>query len=67
LRDNLTGKQETYRILGPWESDPNANTISYLAPFGSKLLNRTKDERFSFSINETEYDFTVISINALTV
>jgi transcription elongation factor GreA len=67
LRDNLTGKQETYRILGPWESDPNANTISYLAPFGSKLLNRTKEERFSFSINETEYDFTVISINALTV
>jgi len=67
LQNNLSGKQETFQIYGPWESNPSENTISYLAPFGAKLLNHTKGERFSFEINEQKYDFTVIAIKALSV
>lgn len=67
MLNNLTGGEDTYRILGPWESNPSENTISYLAPFGAKLLNHTPGERFSFEINEKQYDFTVQSIKALEV
>ncbi|MDD4219796.1 MAG: transcription elongation factor GreA, partial [Sphaerochaetaceae bacterium] len=65
LRNNITEQKEIYRIFGPWESDPNENTISYLAPFGNKLLNHKVDERFEFEINERAYDYTVLSIKAL--
>ena len=39
LVNNSTGKQETYTILGPWESDPNNSVISYMSPFGNAILN----------------------------
>ena len=67
LQNHVTGKEDLYRILGPWESDPNDHTISYLAPFGAKLLNHKVGERFTFDINEQRYDFTVTSITALQV
>ncbi|MFA6706774.1 MAG: transcription elongation factor GreA [Sphaerochaetaceae bacterium] len=65
LHNHVTDKDETFCILGPWESNPAENTISYLAPFGSKLLNRIVGERFSFTLNERDYDYSVISITAL--
>ena len=67
LENHVSGQEDVYRILGPWESDPTDHTISYLAPFGAKLLNHVPGERFSFVINERTYDFTVKSIRALTV
>lgn len=66
LLNHLEERQETYQILGPWESNPQENIISYLAPFGTKLLNRKVGERFSFEINERTYDFTVDSIEVLS-
>lgn len=67
LQNHLTGNRDTYRIFGPWESNPSENTISYLAPFGARLLNHAEGERFSFEINGQDYDFTVLSIKELTV
>lgn len=67
LQNHITEKTDVYRILGPWESNPNDRTISYLAPFGAKLLNHVPGERFTFTINEQTYDYTVESISALTV
>ncbi|MHC1693341.1 MAG: transcription elongation factor GreA [Sphaerochaetaceae bacterium] len=67
LKNNTTGNNETYQIFGPWESNPQENTISYLAPFGAKLLNHVVGEQFAFVINEQQYDFSVISIRAMEV
>lgn len=67
LENHVTGKEDVYRIFGPWESNPNDKTISYLAPFGAKLLNHTPGERFTFEINEQQYDYTVKSITPLSV
>lgn len=53
---------EVYTILGPWESDPKNNIISYLAPFGNALLNHIVGEHLNFVINEREYSFEVRSI-----
>jgi len=64
LRDNQTDKTEEYTILGPWESKPDENIISYLSPLGSELLNHKKGESFKFTINERECDYTVEDIQA---
>jgi transcription elongation GreA/GreB family factor len=62
LVSNLDGKTETYTILGPWESDPVNNVISYLSPFGDKLLGAKVGETLKFTINERKCDYTVKSI-----
>jgi len=58
-----TGKEEVYTILGPWESDPEKNIISYLSPFGGNLLNHKEGETLEFTINERTYRYTIIQIS----
>lgn len=65
LLDNLKGNEVVYTIMGPWESNPNENVINLSAPFGRALLNHEVGEKFSFTLNEQEYDFTVKDISVL--
>jgi len=46
LYNETDEKHEAYTILGPWESDPNNNIISYLSPFGKALISRKQGEKF---------------------
>ena len=62
LHDNNTNKDETYTILGPWESDPENNIISYMSPFGNAILDKKLDETFTFTVNDNNYNFTVKEI-----
>jgi transcription elongation factor GreA len=62
LRNEMSGQQEEYTLLGPWESDPNNNIISYLSPFGSAILNKSSGERFEFIINEEKISYLVENI-----
>ncbi len=64
LKNNRTGEQETYTILGPWESNPDEQVISYLSPLGSKLYNRVSGDHLQFEINERKYDYVVERIEA---
>jgi transcription elongation factor GreA len=62
LYNETAGKQEEFTILGPWESDPNNNIISYLSPFGNAILNKTAGEKFEFAINEEKVSYLVEKI-----
>ncbi len=62
LANNLTGKDETFTLMGPWESDPDAGVISYMSPLGNEILDAKVGERLTFSINGRENDYTVKSI-----
>ncbi|MBA7714388.1 Transcription elongation factor GreA [subsurface metagenome] len=53
---------EEYTILGPWESEPSKNIISYLSPLGVELCNHKKGDRLKFTINKQEYAYIVESI-----
>lgn len=64
LKDNQTDKTEEFTILGPWESRPDENVISYLSPLGSELINHKKGENLKFTINERECDYTIEEIRA---
>ena len=58
LKNNNSGKAEIYTIMGPWESDPSKNIISYQSPFAGELLGHQKGDNLKFTINEREYDYT---------
>jgi len=62
LYNESAGKNEVYTILGPWESDPDNNIISYLSPFGQALVNKTAGETFDFSIGGEKQTFKIEEI-----
>ena len=64
LHNNDSDEDETYTILGPWESDPDNNVISYMSPFGNALMDKKTGERVAFTINDHNYDYTVKEIKA---
>jgi transcription elongation factor GreA len=64
LKNETSGQTEEYTILGPWESDPDKNVISYLSPFGNQLLGKKVGENTKFNINGTDYSYTVLSITS---
>jgi transcription elongation factor GreA len=57
-----TGQTEAYVILGPWESNPSRNVISYLSPLGSALWSHAKGEELKFTINQNEFHYVVEEI-----
>ena len=60
--DNKAGKDVTYTILGPWESDPNKNILNFKSPLGQSIYNMELNENRKFNINGVDYDYTVKSI-----
>jgi transcription elongation factor GreA len=64
LTNEISGETEAYTILGPWESEPTNNVISYLSPLGKKLLNHKPGERLSFLIHERKFQYKVEKIEA---
>ena len=51
-----------YIILGPWESDPNHNVISYLSPLGAELWSHKKGDELVFTINEKKFHYLLDEI-----
>jgi transcription elongation factor GreA len=62
LTNKETNEDEVYTILGPWESDPDNNIISYMSPFGNAVMDKKVGEEFNFEINEHEYGYVVKDI-----
>jgi transcription elongation factor GreA len=62
LKNLASGEEETYTILGPWESDPENQVISYLSPLGKHLLNHKAGESLNFTINERKFSYKVLKI-----
>jgi transcription elongation factor GreA len=56
-------KRERYTILGPWESNPARNVISYRSPLGVELLNHAVGDHLQFAIGDQSFDYVVESID----
>lgn len=66
--ENLdTKKDEVYTILGPWESDPDNNVISYMSPFGNALMDKKLGEKCSFTVNDNKYNYNVKEIKKANI
>jgi transcription elongation factor GreA len=62
LVNELNDTKEVYTILGPWESDPAKDVISYLSPLGKKLFNHKAGERLSFAIHDRKFQYLIETI-----
>lgn len=62
LTNKNTQEDEIYTILGPWESDPDNNIISYMSPFGNAILDKKVGENVQFTINEHKYNYDIKKI-----
>ncbi|MFI5367411.1 MAG: transcription elongation factor GreA, partial [Spirochaetia bacterium] len=62
LHNRKTDQPEEYVILGPWESNPSRNVISYLSPLGMALWDHRPGEELKFTINQNEFHYSVDSI-----
>ncbi len=67
LHNETKDKTEEYTILGPWESNPDNNIISYLSPLGGAILNKSVGEQFDFAINDEKNSYIVEQITAVSV
>ena len=54
---------ERYVILGPWESDPKRNIISYLSPLGAELWHHRTNDELQFTINEKDFHYRIERID----
>ncbi|MBN2652795.1 MAG: transcription elongation factor GreA [Spirochaetales bacterium] len=55
-------EEQVFTILGPWESDPSINILSYLSPFGKAIYGLKEGEEKNFTINESNYNFRILHI-----
>lgn len=59
--------EEVYTILGPWESDPVNNIISYMAPLGNALMDYKVGDKILFTINDNKSTYIVRDIRIATL
>ena len=59
LKNLETGSEELYTLLGPWESDPVKNIISYRSPLGVELMNHKVGEELKFAIGDRNFRYAV--------
>jgi transcription elongation factor GreA len=67
LRRESSGAEETYTILGAWDSDPDQGIISYQTAIGQALLGHKIGDTVTLNDGATDGQFTIISISAAPV
>lgn len=64
LLDVKTNREETYTILGAWDSDPQAGIISYKAAIAQALLGQRTGARLEVPTEHGERTVEILSIEA---
>ncbi|HVV01039.1 MAG TPA: GreA/GreB family elongation factor [Verrucomicrobiae bacterium] len=59
-----THQPDNYTILGAWDSDPDKNVISYLAPMAQSLLNRPVGDEVEFELHGVRHRHRIEAISA---
>ena len=64
---NEGGQEETYTVLGAWDSDPEKKELSYLSELGAAFLNKKVGETVQVRDENTEalHTYTIKSITAV--
>lgn len=65
VRDQNSGKKETYTILGAWDGDPDRHIISYQTAIGQALLGHQPGDTVAIAgDNDQPGQFEILSIEA---
>ena len=62
LTDAVSGQSEQYTILGAWDSVPEQNVISYLAPVAQSLINKKAGEEVEMETENGKRRYRIESI-----
>ena len=62
LLDENKSKENTYTILGAWDSNPDKQVISYQTPLGKALIGKTPGEEIELHIEGVDSLLKIISI-----
>lgn len=57
------GEQETYRIVGVDEAEPESGSITWMSPLARALLSRRADDKVKFRAPAGEEELTVVSVS----
>jgi transcription elongation factor GreA len=67
VTDLDANRQDTYTILGAWDSDPDKGIISYLTPIGQSLLNRKLGDEIEFELHGAKHRHRIDKIDVAKV
>ena len=59
---DIQGKQQTFQVLGPTETDPLKKIISYKSPLGAQLMGKRAGEKFTLQIAGKGAEVKVVRI-----
>jgi len=63
--NNLTkGGEETYALLGPWDTDLERGVISYMSPVGRGLLGKPRGAKADVTLPEGAVSYEILDIEA---
>jgi transcription elongation GreA/GreB family factor len=62
IRQIKDGHEETYTVLGAWDTDPAKHIISYLSQMAQALIGRAIGERVTVPMEVGEQDVEIVSI-----
>ncbi len=64
VTDLADNRQETFALLGAWDSNPDLGIVSYLTPVAQALLNKKPGEETDFETHGAKRRFRVDSVEA---
>ena len=67
LRRVSDGGEETYTILGAWDTDPEKHIISYLSQMAQALIGHTVGERVNVPMETGEHEVEILSIEVAKI
>jgi transcription elongation GreA/GreB family factor len=67
VRRDGSGEEETYTILGAWDSDPDLGIISYQTAIGQALLGHKIGDTVTLNDGQADGQFTIVRIEPAPV
>jgi transcription elongation factor GreA len=64
VTDLNTQQEESFAVLGAWDSQPEQGIISYLSPVAQSLLNKKVGEEVDFELDAVKKRYRIDSIEA---
>jgi len=60
-------KTEKFTILGPWESEPSKNIISYTSPMGENLISKSVGDVVELGAKSNKKQYRVLKIEKMSI
>jgi transcription elongation factor GreA len=61
--DNSDNTEQTFTILGAWDSQPEKNILSYKTPLAQSMLGKEVKDRITLKLGKNESSYTIKSIS----